>query len=147
MKIAVVGSRSFTDRKFIWSILDHVYVSHGPFQVVSGGAAGVDSIAVAWANRLDDVPIPLVFPAEWGNLSLPGCVVKVRPGGERYNATAGFYRNQLIVNASDRVLAFVDYENPTPGTLDTIKKGLARGIPVHSAYPGKDRLFYHWESV
>ena len=100
--IAVVGSRSFSDLEKVKMILDRLYGEIGPFRLVSGGAAGVDDTAEAWAKirQLETN----IFPADWEN------------GGRK----AGIVRNSLIVNAAEIVIAF--WDGVSPGTLDTIVK-------------------------
>lgn len=114
--VGIVGSRSFVDeergvrimRNFVdWLSRDRSIIID---RVASGGAVGVDSIAVAFA-KTEDIPC-----TEF----LPDSAVR---SPDRY-----YQRNQLIVDASDILLAVWDEESR--GTLDTVKRAKRKGIPV-----------------
>ena len=101
LKIAVVGSRGFgrldAVKQFVWE-QDRTTV------IVSGGASGVDNIAVAEAKRLG-MPYEVHLP-DW----------------QRYGRRAGAIRNQQIVDASHEVVAFWDGKSPgTKITMDMAK--------------------------
>jgi len=109
VKVAIVGSRNFRSKG---NVADFVGSLPGDAVIVSGGARGVDSWAVESAgSRLVEV-----YPAEW----------------EKWGRSAGFRRNQTIVDASDEVYAF--WDGLSKGTLDSIqraaKAGKLRGIFV-----------------
>lgn len=131
MNIAVVGSRKFKNYEYMKEILDRVLAKYGPFTLVSGMADGADSLAIAWYARTGSLPQPIYHPAKWGDVDRPGAVIKMDKHGEPYDAAAGFYRNQFIVDDADVVIAFMDKDNPTSGTSDTIKKAKKKGIPVY----------------
>ena len=75
MKIAVVGSRSFSD----YDLLCKVMSEYEPTLIVSGGAQGADSLAERYA-REHGIELR-VFKAQWGV----------------YGKEAGFRRNRYIV--------------------------------------------------
>lgn len=109
MKIAVVGSRNYRSRG---NVTDFVGSLPRDAVIVSGGARGVDSWAVESAgDRLVEV-----YPAEW----------------EKWGRSAGFRRNQTIVDACDELYAF--WDGLSKGTLDSIQRaataGKLRGIFV-----------------
>lgn len=101
MRIAVVGSREYPRpdavRQFVWE-------QERTTVIVSGGALGVDQIAVAEARRLH-------MPYE-----------EYLPDWNRYGKRAGAIRNAEIVKQSDEVVAF--WNGTSRGTQITI--GLAR---------------------
>lgn len=102
MRVAVVGSRHFRDRAYLYFVLDKFQEKHGISHIVSGGAKGADSLATLYAN---DKCIPYtVYPANW----------------DRYGKSAGMVRNDQIVHDCDVVLAFPTKESV--GTWDTIRK-------------------------
>jgi len=111
MKVAIVGSRHFDDyetlERFVLAKIPLAEIS----QVISGGAAGADALAAAFARRhnlwLRE------FPAEWG----------------RFGRAAGPQRNRLIVEAAEVLVAFP--LGPSAGTRDCIRKARAKGILVH----------------
>lgn len=107
MKVAIVGSRDYHD----WAKVRE-YVRALPFGsvVVSGGARGVDRIAENEARRHGIATE--IFPADWQGL------------GKR----AGFVRNQEIVDAADRVVAF--WNGVSRGTAHTIELARMAGKPL-----------------
>jgi hypothetical protein len=113
-RVAVVGSRSFDDKHRLYDFLtknrDRIRV------IVSGGAKGADSLAVAWAM---DYGVPyLIFPAAWHN-----------PDTGEFDRSAGFKRNVEIVRHADVVIAFMQ-KGGTSGTQHTIDLAKQLGKPV-----------------
>jgi len=106
MKIAIVGSRDWPEPN---RIFEYVRGWRG-HEIVSGGARGVDGLAVR-AAKFFGIQTK-VFPADW------------KTHGKR----AGFLRNQEIVDYCDELVAFWDGESP--GTADSIAKAKAAGKPV-----------------
>ena len=98
MKVAIVGSRNFRE-------LDKVraYVRSLPpgTTIVTGGARGVDNVAETTA-KIFGYPVEVFLP-DWN----------------KHGKSAGFVRNNLIVCAADRVVAFWDGESK--GTKHSIK--------------------------
>lgn len=109
MKVAIVGSRDYPNMRAV-----REYVASLPRDtvIVSGGARGVDSVAVEEAKRLG-MPTE-VHPADWNT----------------HGKAAGFIRNADIVAAADEVVAFWDGESRgTKHTIDLAKKaGKSVGI-------------------
>jgi hypothetical protein len=107
MNVAIVGSRNYPALEHVHRVVnalpDHAVV-------VSGGARGVDSAAVMYAAMRGLHQIVL------------------RPDWQQYGRAAGFIRNQEIVDAADRLVAF--HHAASAGTADSIAKARARGIPV-----------------
>jgi hypothetical protein len=117
MKVAIVGDRNVSD----YSIVKKAVEQSGfdVTEVVSGGAKGVDSLAERWA-RDHNIPCK-VFKADWDNLRAPGAVIKVNKWRKKYNANAGFQRNQDIVDYAEAVIA-IQPNGPTSGTQDTVRR-------------------------
>lgn len=102
MKLAVVGSRSITDKDFVFEVLDQLV---GIKEIVSGGARGVDTIAAEYAQKRK-----------------LKCVV-FKPDWESFPRSAGMIRNKDIVNYADAVVAFWDGKSPgTKCSIDYAKK-------------------------
>lgn len=95
-------------------------------KVVSGGARGADTLAANWA-KANKVKLK-EYPANWKDLTVEGCKVKEGAYG-KYNAMAGFQRNQLIVDAADCIIA-LQPNGKSDGTSDTIEKAKKKGISV-----------------
>ena len=96
MRVAVIGSRTFTNYEKVKKVLDQLEIS----LIVSGGAKGADSLAECYAveNSIET----LIFEAEW----------------DKYGRSAGYIRNVDIVNSSDIILAF--WDGKSKGTLHSI---------------------------
>lgn len=96
--VAVVGSRSIVKCAALTARLAEL----APDQVVSGGAAGVDGLAAAWA-RANRVPL-----------------VELRPDYAAHGPTAAPHvRNAEIVRRASLVL--VVWDGQSKGTLSTLK--------------------------
>src|SRR5208283_5742678 len=98
MKLAVVGSRKFSNLEMVVALLETLHKSVADLEIVSGGAEGVDTEAFRWANT-HGVPTT-VFPADW----------------EQFGNAAGPKRNADIVKASDCGMVF--WDGVSPGSLD-----------------------------
>lgn len=109
MRLAIVGSRHFEGYSLLCAVM--ATVKTPVTLIVSGGAAGADTLAERYADAMGIEK--LIFPAEW----------------TKYGRSAGIRRNQDIVDNADAVIAFVAADSR--GTLDTIRKAKTKGIPVH----------------
>jgi hypothetical protein len=102
MKVAIVGSREYPNLSKV-----RAYIQNPPINtvIVSGGARGVDKCAEKVATSIGLKTE--IYLADW----------------YRYGKAAGMKRNQQIVEASDRVVAFWDRESRgTKNSIDTDKK-------------------------
>ena len=98
MKVAVIGSRTFSDYKLVKETLSTINIT----LLVSGGAMGADSLGEQYAN-LNKIPTKIFYP-DW----------------KKYGKKAGFIRNSDIIKESEMVIAF--WDGKSKGTLDSIKK-------------------------
>lgn len=104
MILAIIGQRELTEEQVSPIVLDAISKLN-PSKIVSGGAKGVDSIAVSIAKSLS------LSTAEF----LP-----VFKSKSRADVVAGYYaRNRLIVDSCDILLAIVG-DRETGGTFYTI---------------------------
>lgn len=115
MKLAIVGSRDYPRLE---DVRQFVFEQERTTVIVSGGARGVDSVAVEEARRLH-MPYE-VYPADWN----------------QHGRSAGFRRNQTIVDAADEVVAFWDGESR--GTTDTVNRAKRANKPVRVITPTPD---------
>lgn len=132
MKIAIVGSRGFSDLERVTQ-----FVASLPegYIVVSGGAPGVDRAAENAAvsqgrsvrsyrvlDRHDGwfaVELWIYSPPAGWSVELVWNTRHSRSMSFRSFGKAAHYRNRLIVDDADRVMAFWDGSSPgTRGTLD-----------------------------
>lgn len=148
MNISITGSRWYPATKEEWEALDDEekleqigrtnalikeFVAHLPdvSVVISGGARGVDSIAVAAAEErgLETV----VFPAEW----------------DKYGKGAGFRRNKQIALRADECLVF--WDGVSSGTKNFIRHAFNLRRPLYIIGPDGlpwatyDEVFYERE--
>lgn len=116
MRLGVVGSRSWTDRKLFWRWLCAWLREHPDLHLVSGGARnGPDRLAEEFA-RQKGLPIT-IYHAKWDE-----------------GKHAGFERNTKIVEDCDCLMAF-RYKGKSNGTDDSVTKARARGISVYVIDP------------
>lgn len=104
--LAVIGSRTFTDRDLAFAWLDRINSELGPFDmVVSGGARGADALGELWSKYRGIKP--KIFKADWS----------------KYGKQAGYIRNSSIIDAADIVVAFWDgISNGTKHSIELSKK-------------------------
>lgn len=108
MKLAVVGSREFTNYNLLCNTLDNI---PGITTIVSGGARGADTFASLYAKQRN---IP---------------VIEFKPDWNKYGKSAGFIRNKQIVDECDQLIAF--WDGVSRGTNHSIKLAISGG-KLHS---------------
>lgn len=140
MIVLVCGGRRFTDRAFVFRTLDRVHSKRPITLVIEGGqrhrdvrgklVGGADWLASEWANI---IAIKLLtVEADWGDITVPGAVIKKDALGRKYNANAGPQRNaKMLTYGPDVVVAF---EGGT-GTADMTSK--AAKANVATVFPRK----------
>ena len=124
MKLAIVGSRTFRNYQKMHGEIAALVESGdmaAPTEIVSGGAAGADSLGREYAVEMGLEYTE--FPADWDVCATdcPKGHRRARTGGGSYCPTAGFRRNAQIVDCADKVIAF--WDGVSRGTKHTI--GLA----------------------
>ncbi len=120
MRVLVCGSRTWTDRACIRSVLNGLYgEAPGPLVLIEGGQHGADRIASEWADEwVPYVLTHLRFPADW----------------QTYGKKAGPIRNaQMLEEGSpDVVWAFVNRPlAESRGTANMVRRAVAAGIPTY----------------
>jgi len=127
------AERRALERSYLRIVLKGFVAKMGRVLIISGAASGADSLAAEWAKDnhptySDLVELPLMFPADWNNIDRPGAVVKVNRAGKKYDALAGFVRNQKMIDEGrpDLVVAFPGGR----GTADMIRRARDAGIEV-----------------
>lgn len=116
-KIAIIGSRNFSDKELFTSVIKSVFEDIGiPYKVISGGADGTDTLAHDWAIE-NNIEVEVFFPK---HKDFPK---KTR----RWMAPKD--RNTTIVENSDVVLSFWDMKST--GTKDTIEKAIIKKCPIY----------------
>lgn len=125
MKVAVIGSRIFTNYKLMENKLDKLHQLRPITEIVSGGATGADELSEVWAE-LNDIPTKIFLP-NWDDISAPDAVVKNNRWGKPYDSKAGFRRNAKIAEYADIIVAF--WDGKSHGTEDTLRKAQNLRVP------------------
>ena len=123
MKIAVVGSRSLDNYQLVKSILEQYTFT----QIISGGAKGVDTLAIEYAA---DEHLPLKkFPADWSRGKQAGFI---------RNGEMAKYANeecQKCKKSHGQLIAV--WDGQSTGTESMIKIARELGLAVHVLQVGK----------
>lgn len=118
MKVIVAGSRSIYDIEIVmWTIIESKF---DITEIVSGGAKGVDSLAVQIAK---DHLIPFkIIPADWNDIT--NCKYPKRNKfGQLYNPQAGLIRNQKMAFYANALIAVWDgVSSGTAHMVDCMRK-------------------------
>lgn len=139
MKILVTGGRNFYGVEAsatAYFCLLAIYERFGISKMIHGGAKGADTLANFWANSMR-IPIARYSP-DWDDVSKPGSVIRRHADGRKYNAAAGNWRNQEMLEKEkpDLVLALPGGR----GTADMINRSKEANVPVLS-WPGSKDAF------
>ena len=131
MKIIIAGDRTCID----YSLLEKAVQKSGfdITEIVSGGARGVDALGESFA-KVNQLPCT-VFSADWKNIKQPGAIVKTRKNpwtkkNEKYNANAGFFRNEEMAKYADGLIA-LQPNGPTSGTQNMIKLAKKYNLKIY----------------
>lgn len=95
-------------------------------EVISGGAKGIDTLAVEWAVE-NDIEVT-VFEAAWHNLDHPDAIIKTTKWGQKYDARAGLRRNELMAVHAEAVIAI--WDGQSKGTKHMLKMARKRELPT-----------------
>ena len=109
MKVAIVGSRHFSD---LVRVTEYVKSLPARASIITGSASGVDAAATR-AAREKGVPVQ-VIPASFDELADPA---------------RSAARNQRLVDACDVLVAF--WDGSSQGTRTTVERALDSGKEVH----------------
>lgn len=131
----ICGPRDCED----WDMLEEAIEESGfdITMVISGGATGVDSMAVEWAKQ-KGIPYK-IFPADWKNLNAHGAVIRMGQYGE-YNAMAGLDRNVKMAKYANTKCkdggGLIAIDIDANWTCDIVKTGYDNGLKVYVYKPG-----------
>lgn len=112
MRVAVIGSRGFTNYNLLSDVLTKFSNEQKLTTIISGGAQGADKLAEVYA-KTNNIPI-IIYPADWA----------------KHGRAAGPIRNKQLVNDADYIIAF--WDGKSPGTLSSINfaKGLNKPVNI-----------------
>jgi YspA, cpYpsA-related SLOG family len=108
MIVTIVGSRDFPKLVLVRDFVVRLHAKHPTWTVLSGGADGVDRVAVNTAQRLGMAT--KVIEADWAT----------------YGRGAGMIRNTQLVLRATYIVAFL--HGASPGTSNTIRQALDNGF-------------------
>jgi len=97
------------------------------FEIIHGGALGVDTMANVFSNTFGLKK--KVFVADWHNMNTDKVSVGTTKGGANYNKLAGFNRN----------LKMLEYANSFDTDIDGIAKGFLVAFQVDKS-PGTQNI-------
>lgn len=112
MKVIIAGGRDITDYELVLSA-----VSESQFditEVVSGGASGVDTLAIVFAME-NNIPSQ-TFMANW----------------TKYGNAAGPIRNRLMADNAEALIAI--WDGKSRGTKNMIEEAKKRNLKVFIKY-------------
>jgi len=112
VRVIVVGSRTVSDRAYVFEALDRVLARLDPrlIEIVSGTARGADRLGEAYAAARG---LPLRrFPADWA----------------RHGRAAGFRRNEAMAAYATHLVAF--WDGRSRGTRHMIETARRAGLRV-----------------
>lgn len=144
MRLLVCGSRDWSDRDLLESVLDIEWREAGydGLTIVEGEASGADRLAREWADRNDVAVDP--FPADWSvKPDTPPSAIRHRRDGTPYDVRAGHQRNAaMLASGVDGVFAFSTSYPATPGTAGMCRLAFNAGLVVVFFTPdGRERKY------
>lgn len=137
MKIIVSGSRDCTDKKLIYEVITAGIEELGkPSVIIHGDCRGVDKISEEYAKEHGINFIR--YPADWNDFKCEGALVKERVNPwtkkkEKYNARAGFVRNEKMAIDADALIS-INIGN-TPGTKDMLELAKKYNLKIYQYQP------------
>lgn len=108
MKIAVIGSRTFSDYDLLVDTLKCIHIT----QIVSGGDLGADKLAEKYSQE-KNIPLHIIPHTE-------------------HPETLGSSRTYNIISTAQMVVAF--WDGKSPGTADMLKYARQKGKKIVLKY-------------
>lgn len=120
--VVVFGSRTFENRAmfkdFLLGFIESWELNAENTVFVSGLANGPDKLIIEWC--VDNGWRWHECAAKWEDLNATNARIKTNNAGRKYNANAGFDRNQEMANVSTHGLGF--WDGKSPGTKDMVDR-------------------------
>jgi hypothetical protein len=126
MKVAIVGSRGFDNYNYLSKSIEIYFPKID--EIISGGARGADSLGARYAREHE-----ILF-------------TEFLPDWNLYGKSAGFKRNQQIVDATNVLVAY--WDGDSHGTKHSIALARAAQKPtLIFIYPKKQIVTFNWEHI
>ena len=127
-KVIIAGSRKFQDYDLLERKCDSILSSiEAEIIVISGCATGADILGEKYAQKRGYYV--LECPAPWDDIEgKPAKEIGINSRGQKYWKKAGHYRNELMAQEADALIAF--NLNNSVGTQDMIRRAKAHGLKI-----------------
>ena len=125
MRVAIVGSRQYTNKRRIQEFIFKLKEKYGDeLEIVSGGQKqGADGYAKKYALEFD-TKYSEFPPAHYAYNQ--HCVLESYKYGKRYAVWNYHNRNKQIAEYSDKIAAFIPKGKISNGTMSTIKEAVKK---------------------
>ena len=125
IKIGIVGSRSYTDKKKVKDLIFNIKEKYGDeVEIVSGGQPkGADGLAKKFALEFDMKYVE--FPPSHYSHNMH-CKLSANHYNKPYYVTNYFKRNKQIAEYSDIIVAFIPDGVESRGTMNTVNYAIER---------------------
>ena len=119
IKIGIVGSRSYTDKKKVKDLIFNIKEKYGDeVEIVSGGQPkGADGLAKKYALEFNMKYVE--FPPSHYNHNMH-CILPIGEYNKPYYVSNFFKRNKQIAKYSNIIVAFIPDGVESRGTMDTV---------------------------
>ena len=119
IKIGIVGSRSYTDKKKVKDLIFEIKEKYGDeVEIVSGGQPkGADGLAKKFALEFDMKYVE--FPPSHYSHNMH-CILPASNYNKPYYVSNFFKRNKQIAEYSNIIVAFIPDGVESRGTMDTV---------------------------
>ena len=119
IKIGIVGSRSYTDKKKVKDLIFNIKEKYGDeVEIVSGGQPkGADGLAKKYALEFDMKYVE--FPPSHYSHNMH-CKLPATEYNKPYYVSNFFKRNKQIAEYSNIIVAFIPEGVESRGTMDTV---------------------------
>lgn len=111
LKVIVAGGREFDDYDRLCTVLDNMLPADEELEIVSGGAKGADRLGEEFAHTR--------------HISLK----IIRANWDKYGKQAGHFRNEVMAEYADMLVAF--WDGKSPNTSHMINEARKHGVKVH----------------
>jgi hypothetical protein len=127
-KVIIAGTRDFWDYQYLKDKCDKVLSQiTDEIWIISGTCTGADMLGERYAKERRYYLMEC--PAPWEDIEgKPKNQIGKRKNGNLYWKLAGNYRNGLMANEADALIAF--HKGNSPGTQDMINKANAKNLKV-----------------
>ena len=128
-KVIIAGSRKFNDYKLLETKCNNILSDIKDEIIIVSGCCekGADKLGEKYAQKRGYYVIEC--PAPWDDIEgKPAKEIGINSRGQKYWKKAGHYRNELMAQEADALIAF--NLNNSVGTQDMIRRAKAHGLKI-----------------